>query len=77
MNEKKNITMVKRDSTKNWEKATNYIPNVGTIIVMDNEDKTIQLKFGDGKSFLKDLPNLLENVSGGYEPEVNDSTLTF
>lgn len=67
--DKKAPAIVKRDSTKNWEKATNYIPNVGTIVIMDNEDNTVQLKFGDGKTPLKDLPDLINRSS------VEDTTL--
>lgn len=67
--DKKAPAIVKRDSTKNWERATNYIPNVGTIVIMDNDDNTVQLKFGDGKTYLKDLPDLINKSS------VQDTTL--
>ena len=36
---------------------------------MDNDDNTVQLKFGDGKTFLKDLPDLINKSS------VQDTTL--
>ena len=68
-NNKKAPALIKRDTTENWAKASNYIPVVGTIIVMDNEDGSVQLKFGDGKTFLKDLPNLIDRSS------VQDTTL--
>lgn len=67
--DKKGPAIVKRDSTANWDKATNYIPNVGTIVIMDNDDNTVQLKFGDGKTLLKDLPNLVNKST------VQDGTL--
>jgi hypothetical protein len=67
--DKKAPAIVKRDTTVNWNKADNYIPNVGTIIIMDNEDGSVQLKFGDGKTQLRDLPNLVDRST------VQDTTL--
>ena len=54
--------IVKKDSTENWSKAKNYIPPVGTIIMMENDDKSIIIKFGDGKTLVNDLPNLISSM---------------
>jgi hypothetical protein len=60
-NEKKKApAIVKRDYTENWKKAINYIPPVGTIIIYDNPNGNVdELKFGNGKMLVNDLPNLL------------------
>lgn len=60
MQNKKASAIVKRDTTENWLKAVNYIPEVGTIIIMDNADGSVKLKFGDGVKLVNDLPDLLE-----------------
>lgn len=42
----------KHDTTANWEKATNFIPLAGEIIIYDD---THRIKIGDGESYLKDI----------------------
>ena len=60
-NNKKDIAIVKRDSTKNWLKAQNYIPPLGTIIIMENEDGSIdKIRFGNGSTNLHNLPDLIQ-----------------
>lgn len=44
--------MVKQDSTENWNKAKNFIPKEGEILIYDN----IKIKIGDGKTPINDLP---------------------
>lgn len=44
--------LVKQDSSENWEKAKNFIPKEGEILVYDN----IKIKIGDGKTKINDLP---------------------
>lgn len=56
---KKNPAIIKRDLRKNWEKS-NYIPAENVIIIMDNEDNTISLMIGDGKTNVNQLPNILK-----------------
>jgi hypothetical protein len=63
-NNKIGAAIVKRDSTQNWLKAKNYIPPLGTIVIMENEDGSQIIRFGNGKTMLHDLPNLKqENYS--------------
>ena len=54
-------TQQKHDTQVNWDKAINFIPKAGEIIVYD-EDATHsypRIKIGDGKSFLADLEFLV------------------
>ena len=69
MNKKNNPVIIKRDSTINWKKAVNYIPDSGVVIIYDNEDGSIQLKIGDGESKVNDLPDILNRTSS-VEDEV-------
>ena len=72
-NNKISAAVVKRDSTENWLKAQNYIPPLGTIIIMENKDGSQIIKFGNGKINLHDLPDLIkENNSAPYnKPKYN------
>lgn len=61
---KKAQAMIKRDKISAWQLAKNYIPNVGVIIVMDdNEGNIKKLCLGDGKTLVNELPNLLEQTN--------------
>ena len=53
--------VIKRDSIENWLKAKNYIPPIGTIIMMEDEGKSVKIRFGDGKTYVNDLPDMLLN----------------
>lgn len=55
----KKSAIIKRDLRKNWEKS-NYIPAENVIIIMDNEDSTISLMIGDGKTNVNQLPDMIE-----------------
>ena len=44
---KKNPVIIKRDSKQNWKKSK-HVPDENVIIIMDNEDGTINLMIGDG-----------------------------
>lgn len=48
----------KHDIEDNWNKATNFKPNKGEMIVYDKDDNHnfVRLKFGDGETVVKDLP---------------------
>lgn len=59
-NNKRGAAIVKRDSTVNWLKAQNYIPPIGTIIIMENEDGSQNIRFGNGIDNLHDLPDLIQ-----------------
>ena len=77
-NDKKGAAIVKRDSTKNWLKAQNYIPPLGTIIIMENEDGSQKIRFGNGTSYLSELPDLVqEKYSASAEYFENDELLEF
>lgn len=77
-NDKKGAAIVKRDSTKNWLKAQNYIPPLGTIIIMENEDKSQIIKFGNGIDNLHNLPDLIqENRSAPIKYHKDEELLEF
>ena len=44
--------IVKQDTTINWEKAKNFIPKEGEILLYDDN----KIKIGDGKTKINDLP---------------------
>ena len=48
----------KHDTEENWQKAVNFTPKQGEIIVYDIDDNYNyeRLKIGDGKTLIKDLP---------------------
>lgn len=54
----------KHDIKANWDKATNFIPLAGEIIIYDDLN---QIKMGDGQTYLSELPFLdgkLKTVNG-------------
>lgn len=55
----KKSAIIKRDLRKNWEKSS-YIPEENVIIIMDNEDNTISLMIGDGRTNVNQLPDILK-----------------
>lgn len=55
----KKSAIIKRDLRKNWEKS-NYIPAENVIIIMDNDDNSISLMIGDGKTNVNQLPDMLK-----------------
>ena len=44
--------MIKQDTAINWEKAKNFIPKEGEILLYDDN----KIKIGDGKTKINDLP---------------------
>ncbi len=62
-NDKRGAAIVKRDSTENWLKAQNYIPPLGTIIIMENKDGSQIIRFGNGFTKLHDLPDLKQEIN--------------
>lgn len=64
----KSHAIVKVDTAENWEKAVNYIPDMFTIIVYENDGGSPKIKLGDGSHKVNDLPFLSRG-------EVSDDTL--
>lgn len=57
---KLDAAIIKRDLRKNWEKSS-YIPAKNVIIIMDNDDTSISLMIGDGKTNVNQLPDMLKS----------------
>ena len=54
----------KHDTEKNWNKATNFIPKQGELIVYD-KDATYdyeRFKIGDGETNVNSLPFVTDNL---------------
>ena len=51
----KNRTVIKSDTTENWLKAINFVPLEGEPIIYWDEDGSIKMKIGDGKTKVNDL----------------------
>ena len=69
----------KHDTELNWNKATNFIPKQGEIIVYDIDDNYFyeRIKIGDGITPVTNLPfYLIEEVSELIE-KLSDETLTL
>lgn len=64
----KNRTIVKSDTTENWEKAVNFIPLKGEPIIYWDEDDSVKMKIGDGKTNV----NLLKFVFSQKSSVVDD-----
>lgn len=47
---------IKLDTTVNWNKAINFIPKAGEIIVYKDSSMPNRWKIGDGRTKLNDLP---------------------
>jgi hypothetical protein len=57
---KKEPAIIKRDSRENWQKSK-YVPAENVIVIMDNDDGTVSLVIGDGKTNVNYLPDLLKS----------------
>ena len=49
----KEQNFIKKDTSKNWSKAKNFVPKENEVIIYTDLEKK---KIGDGKSLLNDLP---------------------
>lgn len=49
----KETAIIKKDTSENWEKAKNFIPKKGDIIIYADVNRT---KIGDGITKVNDLP---------------------
>lgn len=63
----------RNDVEENWNKATNFIPLMGEIIVYnpDQNHSNTRFKIGDGKNFLKDLPFQEDKTFSITEDDIN------
>lgn len=54
----------KHDVQKNWEKATNFTPMIGEIIVYDRDENYPyeRFKIGDGETNVNDLPFAVQEL---------------
>ena len=57
----KQMTTLKSDTEENWNKAVNFIPKENEVIIYTNTYPP-QIKIGDGKTKLLDLPFIGEYV---------------
>lgn len=48
----------KHDTEANWDKATNFVPLAGEVIIYDTDTDhtTVRMKIGDGTTVVGDLP---------------------
>lgn len=63
---------IKYETPENWEKAKNYIPKKGDILIYTMNDHTAKMKLGDGVHTPNDLPFI-----GQQEWKVESGTLTL
>lgn len=63
----------KHDSAENWDKAVNFIPKLGEIIVYDKDDKgndQSRIKIGDGVTNVKELSFAVSTISSARIDEI-------
>ena len=78
MNTEKNINtriIHKHDTETNWNKATNFIPKQGELIIYDKDQKhsQIRLKIGNGITKINDLPFSIDEILIGTTTEITPS----
>ena len=58
----------KHDSEANWNKATNFIPKAGEIIIYDADEtySYCRIKIGDGSTLINNLPFSIEEEIESY-----------
>ena len=66
----------KHDTEINWNKATNFIPKAGEIIVYDRDETYDyeRFKIGDGETVVMDLP-IINNAVPTTTTDDNDKIL--
>lgn len=69
----------KHDTAENWNKATNFIPKQGEIIVydIDNTYDYERMKVGDGSTTVVNLPFILNNITNEEINEICNSENGF
>ena len=76
---------LKRDSTQNWNAAQGFVPLQGEVIIYDDyssrqEEKDGEIitrnipniKIGDGKAYVQDLPFVNEELRGELLEHINN-----
>lgn len=54
---------LKHDTETNWNKAVNFIPKAGEMIIYDADDSNpVRIKIGDGITVVNNLPFYGSNV---------------
>lgn len=72
----------KHDIEANWNKAVNFIPRVGELIVYDVDDsyEYLRVKIGDGVRVISELPFITKEITNDFTDEYKfkvDSALQF
>lgn len=68
---KRNPAIIKRDSKENWRKSK-YIPEENVIILVDNDDGSVELMIGDGETEVNQLENILKDTKISFNAMVNE-----
>ena len=70
---------LKNDTEANWNKATNFIPREGEIIVYsaDGSHPFSRLKVGDGNTNVINLPFIDAGTINGSIPTFTDTNTTY
>ena len=63
----------KHDTQANWEKATNFIPKAGEIIIYDTDETHYycRIKIGDGSTLINNLPFSTEEEIESYAAPIS------
>ena len=63
----------KHDSEANWNKATNFIPKAGEIIIYDADEthSYCRIKIGDGSTLINNLPFSTEEEIESYAAPIS------
>ena len=63
----------KHDSEANWNKATNFIPKAGEIIIYDADETHgyCRIKIGDGSTLINNLPFSTEEEIESYAAPIS------
>ena len=63
----------KHDSEATWEKATNFIPKAGGIIIYDTDETHYycRIKIGDGSTLINNLPFSTEEEIESYAAPIS------
>ena len=59
---------LKNDTEANWNKARNFVPLLGEVIIYraDEDHASPRLKVGDGTTYVVDLPFITANSNNNY-----------
>lgn len=64
----------KHDTEANWNKATNFIPKQGELIIYDTDENNAKIRFkiGDGLTTVNELPFVVDGIAANWNQ--NDET---